>query len=53
MHIVCFFYLTPKELCAFLEKMMETRFSWQTYRPIPFWRTLFRKRLGVPLDVIF
>ncbi|KAG7222291.1 hypothetical protein INR49_027295 [Caranx melampygus] len=35
------------------EKMMEIRFSWQTYRPTPFWRTLRRKRLGVPLAVIF
>lgn len=31
-----YFYLTPKELCAFLEKMMEIRLSWETYRPTPF-----------------
>ncbi len=47
-----FFYLTPRELCAFLEKMIEIRFSWQTYRPTPFLKTLCRKRLGVPLEVI-
>lgn len=47
-----FFYLAPSELWAFLEKTMEIRFSWQTYRPTPFWRTLLKKRLGVPLEVI-